>query len=97
MNEIKCSFNLKDKSNNSIETLKLSLKTLKNECQKVTLEKTIKDTVAYLLSSFLDTLLGNEDMSVFAALGNDDPGDETFEQLFEKMRVMKGKLLSFSI
>ena len=50
-----------------------------------------------MLSSFIDTLLGNEDLSVFAALGNDDPGDETFEQLFEKMRVMKGKLSSFSI
>ncbi|CAH1796246.1 unnamed protein product [Owenia fusiformis] len=39
----------------------------------------------------IDGLLPNEDMATFAALANEDPseGDESFEQLFEKMKIMK--------
>ena len=30
-------------------------------------------------------------MQLFSALGDEDPGDESFEQLFQRMKVMKGK------
>ncbi|XP_053405580.1 alpha- and gamma-adaptin-binding protein p34-like isoform X2 [Mercenaria mercenaria] len=39
----------------------------------------------------LDSLLPAEDMALFEALGNEDPGGESFEKLFEKFAHMKEK------
>ncbi|XP_064607868.1 alpha- and gamma-adaptin-binding protein p34-like [Liolophura sinensis] len=39
----------------------------------------------------IDSLVDNDDMTFLAALGNEDPGKESFEQLFEKLRIMKEK------
>ncbi len=33
-----------------------------------------------------------DDLAMFAELGNEEDGGESFEQLFEKMRRMKGKI-----
>ncbi|XP_052277320.1 alpha- and gamma-adaptin-binding protein p34-like isoform X2 [Dreissena polymorpha] len=38
-----------------------------------------------------DSLLPSEDLELFAALGNEDPGEESFEKLFEKFAHMKEK------
>lgn len=32
----------------------------------------------------------DEDMALFQALGNEDPGSESFEEMFAKMASMKG-------
>ena len=36
-------------------------------------------------------MMPDSDMALYAALDNEDPTEESFEQLFEKMRLMKGK------
>lgn len=33
----------------------------------------------------------DNELALLAALGNEDPGDESFEQLFTRLRLMKGK------
>ncbi len=43
-----------------------------------------------LIGAFSDSMVPETDMALFAALGNEDPAEESFEQLFEKMRLMKG-------
>jgi len=37
-----------------------------------------------------DSLLPADDLAMFAELGSDDPGGESFEKLFEQFAKMKG-------
>ncbi|XP_022104699.1 alpha- and gamma-adaptin-binding protein p34-like [Acanthaster planci] len=43
----------------------------------------------------IDNLL-NDDMAVFRALGNEDPGEESFEELFARMAAMKERAAGLS-
>ena len=49
----------------------------------------ILQTISTLL--YVDSMIPDSDMALYAALDNEDPSEESFEQLFEKMRLMKGK------
>lgn len=51
-------------------------------------------SICFLL--FADAML-NEDKKIFEALGNEDPGMESFEQLFSRMTYMKGKIWDVNI
>ena len=44
-----------------------------------------------LTLSYVDSMIPDSDMALYASLDNEDPSEESFEQLFEKMRLMKGK------
>ncbi|XP_046366789.2 alpha- and gamma-adaptin-binding protein p34-like [Haliotis rufescens] len=47
-------------------------------------EKPCKDEI-------IDNLLPEDDLALLASLGNEDAGEESFEEMFEKLRVMKEK------
>ncbi|XP_046549922.1 alpha- and gamma-adaptin-binding protein p34-like [Haliotis rubra] len=47
-------------------------------------EKPCKDEI-------IDNLLPEDDMALLASLGNEDAGEESFEEMFEKLRIMKEK------
>ncbi|XP_067666807.1 alpha- and gamma-adaptin-binding protein p34-like [Haliotis asinina] len=52
--------------------------------KKTKKEKPCKDEI-------IDNLLPDDDMALLASLGNEDGGEESFEEMFEKLRVMKEK------
>ncbi len=49
----------------------------------------------YFLLSYADNLL-NDDMQLFRAIGSEDPGGESFEELFSKMAAMKERASAMS-
>ena len=55
-------------------------------------------TFVYLNVCFYitDSILPASDMNLFASLGEEDNGGESFEKLFEQFGRMKGTLLKFS-
>ena len=50
-----------------------------------------KDAAKISTLSYVDSMMPDSDMALYAALDNEDPTEESFEQLFEKMRLMKCK------
>ncbi len=62
-------------------------------CERFTLscQPTVGTLPRDLRCHCADSMVPDSDLALFAALGNEDPAEESFEQLFERMRLMKGE------